>query len=47
MAVFLTVTLIDMLASGKTDLHWTLLVHFVRESVSAVVHSPVAKSLCN
>lgn len=31
MAVFLTVTLIDMLASGQTGLHWSLLTHLVRE----------------
>jgi cell volume regulation protein A len=31
MAVFLTVTLIDMLASGQTGLHWSLLTHLLRE----------------
>ncbi len=31
MAVFLTVTLIGMLASGETGLHWSLLGHLVRE----------------
>ncbi len=31
MAVFLTVTLIDMLASGETGLHWSLLLNLVRE----------------
>lgn len=31
MAVFLTVTLIGMLASGENSLHWTLLLHLVRE----------------
>jgi cell volume regulation protein A len=31
MAVFLTVTLIDMLASGETGLHWSLLTHLLRE----------------
>ncbi|PMZ29968.1 K+/H+ antiporter, partial [Pseudomonas sp. GW247-3R2A] len=38
MAVFLTVTLIDMLASGQTGLHWSLLGHFVREfGIGAVI----------
>ena len=31
MAVFLTVTLIGMLASGETGLHWSLLGHLLRE----------------
>ena len=31
MAVFLTVTLIDMIASGQTGLHWSLLGHLLRE----------------
>lgn len=31
MAVFLTVTLIDMIASGQTGLHWSLLTHLLRE----------------
>lgn len=31
MAVFLTVTLIDMIASGETGLHWSLLGHLLRE----------------
>ena len=31
MAVFLTVTLIDMIASGETGLHWSLLGHVLRE----------------
>lgn len=31
MAVFLTVTLIDMIASGQTGLHWGLLGHLLRE----------------
>ena len=31
MAVFLTVTLIDMIASGQTGLHWSLLAHLLRE----------------
>ena len=31
MAVFLTVTLIDMLATGQTGLHWSLLTHLIRE----------------
>src|SRR5690606_4546561 len=31
MAVFLTVTLIDMIASGQTGLDWGLLGHLVRE----------------
>ncbi|WDY58391.1 potassium/proton antiporter [Pseudomonas sp. PSKL.D1] len=31
MAVFLTVTLIEMIASGQTGLHWSLLGHLVRE----------------
>lgn len=31
MAVFLTVTLIDMLATHQTGLHWSLLVHLLRE----------------
>lgn len=31
MAVFLTVTLIDMLASGETSLHWSLLLNLLRE----------------
>jgi len=31
MAVFLTVTLIEMIASGQTGLHWSLLTHLIRE----------------
>jgi len=31
MAVFLTVTLIDMIASHQTGLHWSLLTHLIRE----------------
>ncbi|WP_205504732.1 cation:proton antiporter, partial [Pseudomonas viridiflava] len=31
MAVFLTVTLIGMLASGQTGLHWGLLGHLIQE----------------
>lgn len=31
MAVLLTVTLIDMIASGETGLHWSLLGHLLRE----------------
>ncbi|HHJ1295950.1 potassium/proton antiporter [Pseudomonas sp. P1B16] len=31
MAVFLTVTLIEMIASGQTGLHWSLLGHLLRE----------------
>ena len=38
MAVFLTVTLIDMIASGQTGLHWSLLTHLLREfGIGAVV----------
>ena len=38
MAVFLTVTLIDMIASGQTGLHWSLLAHLLREfGIGAVV----------
>jgi cell volume regulation protein A len=38
MAVFLTVTLIDMLASGQTGLHWSLLTHLLREfGIGAVI----------
>ena len=31
MAVFLTVTLIEMIASGQNGLHWSLLTHLIRE----------------
>src|SRR5450830_1091885 len=38
MAVFLTVTLIDMLASGQTGLHWSLLGHLIREfGIGAII----------
>ena len=37
MAVFLTVTLIDMLASGETGLHWSLLLNLLVVDVSSKV----------